>query len=470
MAISSAILARIFLLFINLFHKPREGVFDRSTFDKDYCYWSLRSVVKKWPIWIGRQLSVPILEKFILRILGCQISFSIAFHDSWIDTEFVEIGKNVKIGQGGIISSFLLVKSKLIIKKVKVEEDAIIGAHSILFPGTYMKKNSEISVNSATNVNQILEENSIYSGSPANKVLEKPEKLDFSKLKEKIYKTSNEVNYNPEDLKENVKEMSVPFYKYLISGWFVSGMSFLLPGFLFILYFFVFLEPFMRQTPINLINLLNFNHLIILLTIPLCFIAIYLLHIFFVVLFTRVFYRYADKRGPNQGLFDRNLHKSSKKLEFYHFRSFLFKYPIFAVIRSPFPWLINWELRFIGSNEIGKKSVIEESFLHSHIDMGENTYLGTYTHITNHLVDGIYGQENLTFFGCQLGDNVIFNPISGGFPGLEMRKNSTFLSVGSTIKYDKLGKDNIYSDFPARKLNKEEIKNRLGGLYDGEEK
>jgi hypothetical protein len=225
----------------------------------------------------------------------------------------------------------------------------------------------------------------------------------------------------------------------------------------------------MSRTPFIFSNMINIWNVLILSTIPLCFILLYLFHLFFIALFTRWFYRFSDKRGPKQGLFDRNLHESSKKLEYYHFRSFLLKYPIFAFIRSPFPWLINWELRFIGSNKIGKNTVIEESFLHSHIDMGKNTYLGTFTHITNHLVDGIYGQENLTFFGSQLGDGVVFNSVSGGFPGLEMGSNSTYLSVGSTIKYDELGKNNVYSDFPARKLTKEEINERLGGLYDGED-
>ena len=86
----------------------------------------------------------------------------------------------------------------------------------------------------------------------------------------------------------------------------------------------------------------------------------------------------ADKRGPNQGVFDRNLDESSKALNYYHFRSFLFKYPISAVIRSPFPWLLNWELRFIGSNKVGKGTVFEDSFFHSHINFGDNCYIDSH--------------------------------------------------------------------------------------------
>ncbi|MHA1488012.1 MAG: hypothetical protein ACTSSC_12695, partial [Promethearchaeota archaeon] len=33
--------AKIMLVIVNIFHKPREGVFLRDTSDKDYRYWSL---------------------------------------------------------------------------------------------------------------------------------------------------------------------------------------------------------------------------------------------------------------------------------------------------------------------------------------------------------------------------------------------------------------------------------------------
>ena len=198
---------------------------------------------------------------------------------------------------------------------------------------------------------------------------------------------------------------------------------------------------------------------------PAIFIGIYLLHLFFVALFTRWFYRYVDKRGPSQGVFDRNLDKSTKALDYYHFRSFLLKYPIFAFIRSPFPWLINWELRFIGSNKIGKGTVIEECYLHGHIDYGKDCYVGTFSHVSNHLVDGVYGSENLTYWGAKTGDNSVYNALIGGMPGLEVGKNTTLLPLCTTIKFDKLGNDGIYGGFPAKKLTAEEIKKITGGEY-----
>jgi hypothetical protein len=208
--------------------------------------------------------------------------------------------------------------------------------------------------------------------------------------------------------------------------------------------------------------------IVILLFTPLILICLYLLHIFFIALLTRWFYRIADERGPNQGVFDRNLDESSRALDYYHFRSFLFKYPIFAIIRSPFPWLLNWELRFIGSNKVGKGTVLEGNFFHSHIDFGDNCYIGTSAHISNHLVDGVYGDENLTFFGAEIGNNCVFSLSNGAMPGLYMDDDSTVLPICATIKYDRLGKNGIYGKFPARKMTLQEIKELTGGEFNEE--
>jgi hypothetical protein len=92
--------------------------------------------------------------------------------------------------------------------------------------------------------------------------------------------------------------------------------------------------------------------------------------------------------------------------------------------------------------------------------------MGTFAHISNHIVDGVYGSENLTFYGAKVGSNCVFNALIGGLPGLEVGNNATFLPMASSIKYDKLGDNGIYAGFPLRRLNKEEIKLFTGGLVD----
>lgn len=466
--LSSIIIAKIFLSVINLLHKPKEGVFNRTKYDKDYCYWSLRSVVKKWPTWLARQLSLPIFETLSLKVLGAKTYNSSALQEGWVDCEFVEIGKHVKLGQGSLIISNLIVQNKLIIKKVIIKENVIIGAHSVISPGTIIEPNTILDAISMTAVNQHLENNSIYSGTPAKRIMDnKP--IDNKEELEKVLFNLESDKYNEEVIKAHAKEMGVPYHVFLTSGWSIMGGSFIVPAFFFIWYFFGYIVPNFLTVPFSLALLLNPKIIIIMLTMPIILCGLYILHLFFVALFTRWWYRLADTRGPAQGIFDRNLDESSKVLDYYHFRSFLMKYPIFAFLRSPFPWLLNWELNFIKSNKVGKGSIFEECYIHSHLFFGRNCYMGTFAHISNHLVDGVFGQENLTFYGAEIGDNCVFNALIGGLPGLEVGNNNTLLPLCSTIKYDKIGNDGIYAGFPAKKLNNEEIKKILGGEFHGEE-
>lgn len=460
--ISSALLSKFLLVITNIIHAPQEGVFKRDKNEKDYCFWSLRAVIKKWPIWITRQLSIYFIEILLLKIYGIPVGKNTSLQEGWVDTEFLEIGDNVRLGQGSLILSSLIAENKLILKKTKINDDVIIGMHSVIFPGTNIESNTILDALSTTNVNQTLDENSIYRGSPCEKVFKNPQIDNKDTFENLIFKEKDENRYDQGMLKEEAKELTVPFHLYISSGWFIIGFSFIIPGFLFYIYIFGLFEPQILSQPINFQSLISVKNWIILFTLPVVFISLYLFHLFFVALFTRIFYSFADKRGPDQGVFDRNLNEESKALDYYHFRSFLFKYPIFAFIRSPFPWLINWELRFLGSNKIGKGTVIEESYLHSHINLGEDCYLGTYTHLTNHLVDGVYGEENLTFFGAQIANDSIFEALTGTLPGTKAGKGTTFLPIGSTVKLDELKGDAIYSDFPAKKLNKKEKMDRLG--------
>ncbi len=170
MIISSAIVAKIFLIFINILHKPKEGVFLRNKSNKDYCYWSLRAVVRKWPTWLARQLSLPFLEILVLKMLGVRTSFSNSLYEGWIDCEFIELGKNVKIGTGSFIISNIIIKDKIILKKVSIKDNVIVGAHSIVLPGTLIESNTILDAIAMTTLNQRLESNSIYRGSPAKKI------------------------------------------------------------------------------------------------------------------------------------------------------------------------------------------------------------------------------------------------------------------------------------------------------------
>ena len=167
--IISLIFAKIFLIIVNIFHKPREGVFLRHISDKDYRYWSLRSTIKKWPIWISHKFPFPFMDNICSKMFGVKTKYSNSLFEGWVDTEFIEFGKNIVVGQGAIVQSALIVGNLFIIRKTTIEDNVVIGIHSVVMPGTHMKKNSILGGHSLTTVGQVLEENWVYLGAPAKK-------------------------------------------------------------------------------------------------------------------------------------------------------------------------------------------------------------------------------------------------------------------------------------------------------------
>ncbi|UCC19063.1 MAG: hypothetical protein JSV62_13295 [Promethearchaeota archaeon] len=165
----SLIVAKILLLIVSLIHKPREGVFIRDKKDKDYRYWSLRNTIKKWPIWISHKFPFPFMDNICFKMFGVKTKFSNSLFEGWVDTEFIEFGKNIVVGQGAIVQSAVIAGNLIIIRKTIIEDNVMIGSQSVVMPGTYMKKNSILGGHSMTTIGQELEENWIYLGAPAKK-------------------------------------------------------------------------------------------------------------------------------------------------------------------------------------------------------------------------------------------------------------------------------------------------------------
>ena len=165
----SLIFAKIILVIINLIHKPREGVFLRHHSDNDYRYWSLRSIIKKWPFWLSHKFPFPFMNNICSKMFGIKTNYTNSLFEGWVDTEFIKFGKNVVVGQGAIVQSSIIFGNLFIIRKTIIEDNVMIGSQSVVMPGTYMKKNSILGGHSMTIVGQKLEENFIYLGAPAKK-------------------------------------------------------------------------------------------------------------------------------------------------------------------------------------------------------------------------------------------------------------------------------------------------------------
>jgi carbonic anhydrase/acetyltransferase-like protein (isoleucine patch superfamily) len=165
----SLIFAKLMLTIVNIIHKPQEGVFLRHHSDKDYRYWSLRSTIKKWPLWLSHKFPFPFMNNICSKMFGVKTKISNSLFEGWVDTEFIEFGKNIVVGQGAVVQSALIVGNLFIIKKTIIEDNVVIGSQSVVMPGTHMKKNSILGGHSMTTVGQEIEVGFIYLGAPAKK-------------------------------------------------------------------------------------------------------------------------------------------------------------------------------------------------------------------------------------------------------------------------------------------------------------
>ncbi|MBY8991732.1 MAG: hypothetical protein KGD58_13370 [Candidatus Lokiarchaeota archaeon] len=161
---------KILLMIINAIYKPREGVFLRVKADRDYRYWSLRNTIKKWPVWLAHRFPFPgILDNICFKAFGVKTKISNSLFEGWVDTEMIEFGKDVVVGQGAIVQSSCIIGNLLIMRKTTIEDGVRIGSHSIVMPGTHIGHNCILAANSVTTVGQVLEKEWIYVGIPAKK-------------------------------------------------------------------------------------------------------------------------------------------------------------------------------------------------------------------------------------------------------------------------------------------------------------
>jgi acetyltransferase-like isoleucine patch superfamily enzyme len=133
-----------------LIHQPKEGVFKRDKKDRDYYFWSLRAVVRKWPIWLSSIISSSFIKNLTLKILGITTYYSNQISTGSIEAEFIELGKNVIIGRGSSIKSSIILRGQLIIKKVIIGDNVIIGSNSFVAPGTQIGSNAKLGTLSVT--------------------------------------------------------------------------------------------------------------------------------------------------------------------------------------------------------------------------------------------------------------------------------------------------------------------------------
>ncbi|MBA7657813.1 hypothetical protein ES703_65756 [subsurface metagenome] len=270
---------------------------------------------------------------------------------------------------------------------------------------------------------------------------------------EKETEPSDSDESNNEIIKE---EQSLQFHLYIIIFFIIYYISWVIPGFVFWLYFFFPFRIYFLENLGFISIFTDFQSLIILLFMPLVIIGCYLIHLFLIGLITRLIWRITERISPSKsGIIPRNIR--SRTANYYHIRSFMIKYGKNTFNKGIFPWLSNWFFNFVGSNKIGKGTTFEESVgMDKFIDIGENCYIGVNTTLASHFVEGIFG--NISYFEIKVGNNVTSAAFANIAPGCEIFDDSYLLPLASTPKHSILkGGKHFYYGMPMRRIFRRKI-------------
>jgi acetyltransferase-like isoleucine patch superfamily enzyme len=162
--------AKLTLVIFNLIHRPKEGVFLRIKQNKDFLFFILRRNLKAFVLNIYNYFPLPWAKILALRLFNIKIANNVGVLDSFIDSDFIEIGNNTLLGEGSIIMSSMILGDYFLLKRVILGDNVTIGAFSVIAPGTIVEAGAILGIGSHTNINQHLEENYVYYGRPARKI------------------------------------------------------------------------------------------------------------------------------------------------------------------------------------------------------------------------------------------------------------------------------------------------------------
>jgi acetyltransferase-like isoleucine patch superfamily enzyme len=435
--LSSTLISKFTLALSKLIHTPKQGVFKLEKRNKDYYFWSLRATIKKWPIWLGNLIPSSIIHNFILKLFGLKTDYSNNISKGNIDTEFVELGSNINIGQGCSIRSSMIIKGHLIINKITIGDNVKIGSNSFIAPGTLIGPNTILGTMSVTKKNQKLEPNMIYVGNPVEKIqfsiLDQIKILKTIEIQNQSSKIDNKDPLNSED--KFIKNLSLNILSFGIIYFFSN----LLPIVGFFYYFQEYILPFFLQQPTIIHICKDIRAMLVFLLTPLILIILLIVNLFTVILIIRIVYKISQYNNhAKEGIF----HWTDQSNDFknYFKRSFFLRYVKWKIQKSPFPWLIKPAFNFIGNCQFGKGTIIENCYIAKEfLKVGQNSYLGK-SLLANHLWD-----KNLTIKRILIGNNVEISDNCCIAPGTDIANNVSILPLSVTSKYEKISGDSTNS-------------------------
>ena len=111
------------------------------------------------------------LRMLFLRLAGLKIGKTSLVPGTEIiyDPYVTEIGEQTLLGAYVKITGHV-VENKMLIKKVKIGNNCLIGAETFIFPGAIIEDNVVVGAKSLVLKNQVLKSNRMYAGIPAKEI------------------------------------------------------------------------------------------------------------------------------------------------------------------------------------------------------------------------------------------------------------------------------------------------------------
>lgn len=161
--------------------KPKEGLYSRrpdgrppfeaSKYMFNILLTKLRYATPWTSVFAPSLLSIPPLSTLYRRLFGpnttsLTLGDTARIFDPWL----TDIGKRVQLGWGCLIAAHIFDNRGLLLRKVVIEDDAVIGGEALLTPGVHVGHHAVVSARSLVSPNTRIGPYELWAGNPARKI------------------------------------------------------------------------------------------------------------------------------------------------------------------------------------------------------------------------------------------------------------------------------------------------------------
>lgn len=159
---------------------PKEGEYDTvkgSKIPASLIWYSLISVITRArfdppaPAFLVFHLAnLPGVSWLVSRIMGPKSKSCLVLNPMIPDPDLTEFGRNVIVGNMTSIIAHTQLHGHVTLKKTIIEDDVMIGAHSLIYSGCHIKKGAIVYGGSIVRPNTVIGEYEAWAGVPARKI------------------------------------------------------------------------------------------------------------------------------------------------------------------------------------------------------------------------------------------------------------------------------------------------------------